>query len=459
MDLKLFNTLSRKKEVFAPLKKKSVGLYSCGPTVYQYAHIGNLRAYLFADLLRRTLEFNSYKVKHVMNITDVGHLTSDADEGEDKIEKSARETHQTIAELTGKYTEQFKKDLTTLNIEEPSVWPKASEHIKEQIELITTLEKKGFTYTTSDGVYFDTSKFKDYGKLAQTDFSGLKEGARVEKNPEKKNPTDFALWKFSPKDFKRLMEWQSPWGVGFPGWHIECSAMSMKYLGEEFDIHTGGIDHIPIHHTNEIAQSEGTTGKRVVHYWLHSAFLTLNKEKMAKSAGNFFTLSELIEKGFSPLAFRYLNLLTHYRQSLEFSLDALTAAQNALENLSERVRLMDGKPKIGCAEFEQRFQGAINDDLNMPQALAVMWELLKSDYPDEAKKRSLFKFDKVLGLELEAVAKEKIDIPKEIQADINEREKARQQRDWQKADDLRKKIEIAGYYIKDTSKGPLIKKK
>lgn len=459
MELKLFNTLTRTKEVFKPLKKKSVGVYSCGPTVYQFAHIGNLRAYLFADLLCRTLEFNQYKVKQVVNITDVGHLTSDADEGEDKVEQSARDTHQTIEQLTGKYTEQFKEDLQTLNIEKPSVWPKASEHIKEQIDLIKKLEKKGFTYQTSDGIYFDTSKFKGYGMLAHTDLAGLKEGARVEKNPEKKNPTDFALWKFSPKGSKRLMEWPSPWGVGFPGWHIECSAMSMKHLGQTFDIHTGGIDHIPVHHTNEIAQSEAATGKPFVHYWLHSAFLTLNQEKMAKSTGNLFTLSELVAKGFKPVAFRYLNLLTHYRQSLEFSLEALTAAQNALENLYERVRLLDVKPGKPSKVFIEKFQSAINDDLNAPQALAVMWELLKSKEDDATKKATLFAFDHVLGLGLKAASEQRISIPAEMQQLLEQREAARKAKDFAQADELRKQIEAAGFVIDDTPGGARVKRK
>ncbi|MFC1663417.1 cysteine--tRNA ligase, partial [Patescibacteria group bacterium] len=365
MELKLYNTLSKEKELFEPLKDKTVGMYTCGPTVYQYAHIGNLRAYIFADLLRRTLEFNDYKVTQVMNITDVGHLTSDADEGEDKVERSAREAETTIEELTGKYATAFKKDLNLLNIQEPSIWPKASEHIKEQIALIKKLEKNNYTYKTSDGVYFDTIKFKNYGQLANLDIAGLKEGARVEINPEKHNPTDFALWKFSRTDEKRLLEWKSPWGTGFPGWHLECSAMSMKHLGENFDIHTGGIDHVPVHHTNEIAQSEGATGKKVVNYWLHNAFLTIDKEKMAKSTGNLHTLEQLEDIGYKPLAFRYLNLLAHYRQPLEFSLEALTAAQNALGNLYDRIRNMTGDPKIGCAEYEENFLKAINDDLNL----------------------------------------------------------------------------------------------
>ena len=305
-EIKLFDTYTRSKRLFVPLESGKIKVYTCGPTVYDYPHIGNLRAYVFADILRRMFEFNGYDVTHVINITDVGHLASDADEGEDKVEASAREQKRSALEITKFYAEIFKQNLISLNIESPTVWSVATEHIAEQIALVERLEKLGYTYKTSDGVYFDTSKLSDYGHLGRLDINGMMFGARVEENREKRNPTDFALWKFSPKGKKRQMEWDSPWGVGFPGWHIECSAMAMKYLGETIDVHTGGIDHIPIHHTNEIAQSEAVTGKQFARYWMHVAFLSVDGGKMAKSLANFFTLQDLVDKGYDPLSFRYL---------------------------------------------------------------------------------------------------------------------------------------------------------
>src|SRR3989344_4864807 len=329
MILKLFNTLGRKKQTFKPIGKE-VGIYSCGPTVYWYQHIGNLRSYIFADILKRVLLYNGFKVKHVINITDVGHLTGDRDEGEDKIEKAAMKEGKTASEIANYYLRIFKEDFKKLNITEPDIWCKATEHIKEQIELIKKLEKKGYTYKTSDGIYFNTLKLKDYGKLARLKIEKLEAGKRIAVG-EKKNKTDFALWKFSKEGEKRQQEWGSPFGVGFPGWHIECSAMSMKYLGEHFDIHTGGEDHIPIHHTNEIAQSECATGKKFANYWMHIAFLMFKGEKVSKSKGGLYTISELEFEGYSPLDFRYLCLMTHYRKPLNFSLDNLVAARNAFE--------------------------------------------------------------------------------------------------------------------------------
>src|SRR3989344_3757465 len=323
--LKLYNTLTRKKEIFKSILDKKVGLYTCGPTVYLYQHIGNLRSYVFSDILKRVLLFNGYNVRHVVNVTDVGHLTSDADVGEDKMEKAAQKEGKTAKDIAHFYFSVFKNDLEKLNILQPDLWPKATEHIKEQIGIIKILEKKGFTYETEDGIYFDTSKLKDYGKLARLNIKGLKEGARVDVRG-KKNKTDFALWKFSG-DEKRQQEWGFKGRMGFPGWHIECSAMSMKYLGKHFDIHTGGEDHIAVHHTNEIAQSEAATGNKFVNYWLHGAFLTFKGEKVSKSKGGLYTVSELEEKGYSPLDFRYLCLLTHYRKSLNFSLENLDAAR------------------------------------------------------------------------------------------------------------------------------------
>lgn len=453
-ELTLYNTLTRTVEPFIPLHDKRVGLYTCGPTVYHFAHIGNLRTYIFEDVLRRVLELNGFSVKHVMNITDVGHLTSDADEGEDKLERSAREEHVSAHVLAQKYTAAFLTDLKKLHVEPPHVMPKATENIAEQIALIKKLEEKGFTYRTSDGIYFDTAKLPDYGKLANLKGQELQEGARVAVNPEKRNIHDFALWKFSPRDVQRQMQWDSPWGTGFPGWHIECSAMSMKYLGETFDIHTGGIDHLPIHHPNEIAQSEAATGKPFVRYWLHGEFLRLEKERMGKSVGNILTLSELEQKGYPPLAFRYLVLNTHYRKPLTFSQEALDGAKKTLLGLHEKVRKMPDA-EIGCAEFEQRFMEAVNDDLNTPKALAVLWDLLKSQYPDGAKHRTLLVFDKVLGLGLADI--KPIHAPKAVMDLVAERERARQQKKFGRSDQLRREIEQLGYSVEDTAEGSTVK--
>lgn len=459
--LKLFNTLNRKKEEFQPIKDKEVGIYSCGPTVYDYAHIGNMRAFIFADLLKRTLLYNGYQVLHVMNITDVGHLVGDSDMGEDKLAKAAREQRKTAWEIASYYREAFFADIKELNILLPDRMPKATDHIKDMIKLIEALEKKRFTYRTSDGIYFDTAKLKDYGKLVKLDVEGLREGARVEPNPEKKNLTDFALWKFSPANAKRDMEWQSPWGVGFPGWHIECSAMSAKYLGQPFDIHTGGIDHVSVHHTNEIAQSEAATGKPLANFWLHSEFLMLNQGRIGKSEGNIITIQELKKRGYSPLAFRYFVLQGHYRSKLSFSWEALQGAQNALNNLYSTVaEYAQGGTQIGCAEFENEFLEAINDDLDTSKALAVVWNLIHSDYSGEAKLKSLFEFDKVLGLSLKETWEELcLPLPDEIKKLVSSREKFRKGEKWEESDQLRKKIESLGFEIKDTDSGPLVKRK
>lgn len=455
MPLFLYNTLTRKKEEFKPITKGQVGLYTCGPTVYAPAHIGNLRTYIFEDVLKRTLLFNDFKVKHIMNITDVGHLVSDADDGEDKMEKGSRASGQTVWQLAEQYTELFKKNLTDLNILEPDIWCKATDHIKEQIDLIKQLQDKGFTYKTSDGLYYDTSKFPHYHELARLNLSGQKQGARVTVNTEKKNPTDFALWKFSPKNQKRQMEWPSPWGVGFPGWHIECSAMSMKYLGQNFDIHCGGIDHIPVHHTNEIAQSQAATNKPPANWWLHGEFLVINEQRMGKSEGNLLTLETLLERGISPLAYRYFTYSAHYRSQLNLSFTALESAQKSLNNLQAKVAMLKGKPAVGCAEFEKKFQEAINDDLNMPQALATVWQLLKSDCPDKAKRKSINLFDAILGLGLKDV--ETISVPKQIEKLITEREIARQEKNWPRADELRDVIKHQGFLVEDTEAGPVVK--
>jgi len=457
MDLKLFNTLTKKKEVFKPIKKSGVSFYSCGPTVYWYQHIGNLRSYISWDILKRVLQFNKYKTKHVINVTDVGHLTSDADTGEDKIEKAAKKEGKKASEVSNYYFKVFKQDFKKLNISEPNYWPKASEHIKEQIDLIKTLEKKGFTYKTSDGIYFDTSKLKDYGKLARLKIKDLEEGKRTEKR-EKRNKTDFALWKFSNE--KRQQEWKRPWGVGFPGWHLECSAMSSKYLGKQFDIHTGGREHIPVHHTNEIAQSEAAFGKTPwVKYWLHAEWLLFKGEKISKSTGGLYTVSELEKKGFNPLIFRYLCLSTHYRKRLNFSLDALESAQisyNKLKNIILEIKnKKDSKGSVG--KYKKEFLTYINNDLNVSKGLALLWKVLKSNLGSKEKYSLVLEFDKVFGLGLKNIKEEKI--PKEILNLVKEREKYRKEKNWKKSDELRNLILKKGYEVKDTKERFIIIRK
>jgi len=461
MNLKLFNTLGRKLELFKPIKDKEVGIYSCGPTVYLYQHIGNLRSYIFADILKRTLLYDGFKVKHVMNYTDVGHLTSDADEGEDKMEVAVKRENKTAKEIAKHYINVFEKDSKKLNIIPPNIKCKATEHINEQIELIKTLEKKGFTYKTEDGIYFDTSKFKDYGKLALLNIEGLESGKRIEKG-EKKNKTDFALWKFSEEPGKRQQEWKSPWGLGFPGWHIECSAMSSKYLGHQFDIHTGGEDHIPVHHTNEIAQSEAAFGKKPwVKYWLHGAFLMFKGEKVSKSKGGLYAISELEELGYNPLDFRYLCLLTHYRKPLDFSVESLNAAKQAYDRLKNKIiELKKGNSsKSSKNNFKEQFEEAIDDDLNVPKALGIVWELINNSSLGSKQKLELLKcFDEILGLNLIKAKEEKINIPKEINDLIKKRESARNNKDFKTADKIRDEIKSKGYSIEDSKEGLKIRK-
>ena len=449
--LKLYNTLSRKIEVFKPIKDKEVGLYTCGPTVYWFAHIGNLRTYIFEDILKRVLEYNGYKVKHIINITDVGHLTSDADTGEDKLEKGAKKENKTVWEIAEFYTKQFKKDLNDLNIEEPTAWIKATDTIKEQQDLIKKLEKKGFTYKIDDGIYFDTSKIKDYGilwgnKREETE-KGLMSGARVKIAKGKKHPTDFALWKFSPKDSKRQMEWDSPWGKGFPGWHTECVVMSIKNLGIPFDIHCGGIDHISIHHTNEIAQAEAAYGKIMARFWLHGEFLILKKGKMSKSKGNIKTLDSLIKQGFSPLAYRYLCLTARYRSPLIFSLENMKASQKALDKIYDKIKELKSIPKRNKL-YQNKFLEYINNDLDIPKAIALFWKMIEDKKLSKNEKYFLaLDFDKIFGLGLANIEKEKI--PDKIIKMIKEREKYRQEKKWEEADKIRKEIEKLGYTIKD----------
>ncbi len=469
--LSLYNTLSRKKEIFKPLKGKTVGLYSCGPTVYNYAHIGNLRTYIFVDLLKRVLKIDGYRVKHVMNITDVGHLTSDADTGEDKLEKGAKREGRTVWQVADFYTRAFKKDLRLLDITSPDIWSKATAHIKDQIKLIERLEEKGFTYESGRAVYFDISHDPGYGRLAglnlseQLEGAGERTGSGVEIDPGKKHPGDFVLWfKRTGKYKDHVIHWSSPWGDGFPGWHIECSAMSMKYLGETFDIHTGGVDHIGTHHVNEIAQSENATGKPFVKYWLHGAFLTVEGEaKMAKSGDNFITLDKLVGRGFSPLDYRYLTLTAHYRSPLSFSFKTLQGAHAAMCNLSihlARLKELEKKQpamkgeKYIAETYLSRFREALDDDLNAPRALAVMWEVMRDPgLSPKAKIKLVYGFDKVFGLELDRI--KHVKVPVKIKKLIIEREKLRSYKQFVKADTLRAEIESLGYKLEDTPDGPV----
>ena len=455
MILRLYDTYARELRDFEPLQPDHVGLYACGPTVYNFAHIGNLRTYIFEDILRRVLEFNGYKVRHVINITDVGHLVSDSDTGEDKMEAGSRRTGKTAWEIAELYTDAFKQDLQSLNILPPHVWCRATDHIGEQIDAIRAIEAKGFSYATSDGIYFDTSKLANYGHLARLDISGLKAGSRVDQG-DKRQPTDFALWKFSPKDQRRQMEWQSPWGQGFPGWHIECSAMSAKYLGEFFDIHCGGQDHIPVHHSNEIAQAEACYGTRLANFWLHGYFLQMSDAKMAKSGGEVLRIGDLVDQGYDAAAYRYLCLTAHYRSHLSFSLDSLDGARTALERLRTLILDCGAAGDVDDA-YVERFTGHVNDDLNTPRAIALSWELARSALPPATKKATLLHFDQVFGLRLADWRPAEARIPDQVTALVQKREQARAERRWQAADRYRTEVRALGFDIEDTSQGPRIK--
>lgn len=463
--LKLFNTMGRKKQAFKPLKAGSVGMYSCGPTVYDYVHIGHFRAYIFVDTLKRVLEFNKFKLRHVMNITDVGHLTSDADTGEDKIEKAAREKKMSAWDIAAYYTKDFFDAMRKLNVQRADIVCKATDHVKEMIKFVQKIEQNGYTYKTSDGIYLDTSKIKDYGKLAGLDkkrIEGLKPGARIQFSAEKKNVTDFALWKFSRPDVNRQMEWDSPWGRGFPGWHIECSAMGTKYLGETFDIHTGGIDLIPIHHTNEIAQSKAATGKDPVKFWLHNEFVLVEGTKMSKSKKNFYNMADIEAKGFDPLALRYLFLTAHHRSKINFTWESLAAAERTLDALRDHIlEWKKSKAKIKSDKkevetYETKFIKAINDDLNTPIALSVIWKLVRAkDVRGKDKLKLLLKFDEVLGLRLKKVkpAKKK-KLSDKVKELIKKREEFRKTGKYQEADEIRKRLrEEFGVLIEDVAKG------
>ncbi len=470
LKLRVFNTMGREIQEFIPIEEGKVGMYTCGPTVYNYAHIGNLRTYIFEDILRRTLEYLGYKVTHVMNVTDVGHLTDDADEGEDKVLKSAREKGKTVWEIAEFYTKAFFNDIERLNIEKPSIVCKATEHINDMIELIKRIEKNGYTYMSGGNLYYDISKFKNYGKLALLNIEDLKAGARIGIDKNKKNPHDFVLWFTKSKFEHQAMMWDSPWGRGYPGWHIECSAMSMKYLGEHFDIHCGGIDHIPVHHTNEIAQSEAATGKKWVNYWLHGEFLVMAKEKMAKSAGNFITLSTLVEKGYDPLDYRYFCLGAHYRSQLQFSFDALDSAKAARVSLVERIARL--KEAIGESsdlesadnslinrKYMSAFEEDITNDLNTPKALADLWNLLKDGSVDEREKlATALRMDRILGLRLKDAKLPEVEVDEEIKALIEERNRARANKDFKRADEIRDNLKKRGIILEDTPEGVRIRR-
>ena len=476
--LRIFDTFTRKKRIIKPLHNRRIGMYACGPTVYDYAHIGNFRTYVMEDVLRRLLEFNGFTVKHVMNVTDVGHLISDADTGEDKILSAARKERKTAWQVADFYTKSFFQDACQLNIEMPHIVPRATEHIPDMINLIQRLERKGYVYVIDDGVYFDTTRVKNYGRLARSDLASLLPGARVEANPQKRNPHDFALWKFSPKGVRRDMEWKSPWGVGFIGWHTECAAMSMKYLGAHFDIHCGGEDHIPIHHTNEIAQSEAATGRKFVNYWVHAAHLIVDGKRMAKSSGNFYTLRDIVAKGYDPLSLRFFYLQGHYRRQLNFTFDALDAAQNALNSIYEFVRRLADfpgtkhKPEITrlTDRMKVEFVSHMNDDLDTPEALAVLFGFMtdvnkvldaRNMSSSDAKKAlaSLFDLDRILGLKLrQTLVRE--ELPKPVADLIGDRERARKAGDYTRADAIRNRLkEEFGIVLEDTPEGVKWKKR
>lgn len=461
--LKVYNTLTRKKEQFKELNEGVITMYSCGPTVYNYAHIGNLRTYIFMDLLRRVLKYDGYNLKGVMNITDVGHLTSDGDEGEDKMDKRAKETGKTPKEIADFYTKIFMTDLAKLNIGLPEIIAKATEHIDDMIDYVKRLVAAGFAYETSDGVYFDISKFPKYGELSRLNLDEQIAGARVEVNSEKRNPQDFAVWKKA--DPTHIQQWQSPWGMGYPGWHIECSAMSQKYLGEVFDIHTGGVDHIPVHHENEIAQNEALTGKKSVDYWMHGEFMLVDNGKMSKSLGNTYTISQLEEMGYSPMVFRYFCLNAHYRKKLNFTFEGMDSAKVSYERLCAILRSHSmGLAYVDAqtlAEYKAEFDAAINDDINIPMALGVLWKLTKLPLCSDVYRLAL-EMDKVLGLSLDKAEEylkslEK-DVPQEVVDLAEERKQAKAQKNWAKADELRAKITALGYAVLDSKEGYELKK-
>ena len=468
MKLTFYNTLTRKKEEFHSIDEKRVRMYSCGPTVYSYAHIGNFRTYIFMDTLRRVLKYNGYELKHVMNITDVGHLESDADEGEDKMEKAARKEKKDPYEIANFYTKIFLKDMEKLKIDKPEIITKATENISQMIDYVKEIIKNGYAYETSKGIYFDISKLDKYPVLSNRKLDDQIAGARVDVDPEKKNPYDFALWIKAPEN--HIMKWESPWGLSYPGWHLECSTMGRRFLGEEFDIHTGGVDHIPTHHENEIAQSKGATGKIPAHVWMHCEYLQVDGGKMSKSLGNTYTISELQVKGISPLAFKLFCFTAHYRNKLNFTFEGAYGAQKALERLYDSyVKNVNGADDVEedvIKEYEEKFLSYINDDMNMPGAMSVVWDIARNTKKSAKFANLLLKFDEVLGLDMKNAEKYLVkfkqndseELPAEIKKLVEERKNARAEKNWAKSDEIRDKIISLGYSIKDTKDGIIVKK-
>ncbi|MCR4676780.1 MAG: cysteine--tRNA ligase [Sphaerochaetaceae bacterium] len=465
MKVQLYNTMTRKLEEFVPVSEDHVGMYTCGPTVYNYAHIGNLRTFIFEDTLKRMLKHAGYNVKHVMNITDVGHLTGDGDDGEDKMEKTARETGKSVWDIADFYTKAFFRDYDALNIIRPDVVCPATKHIDQMIALIKRLEEGGHTYIAGGNVYFSIDTYPEYGKLAKLKLEDLKSGARIDVDSNKKNPKDFVLWFTNSKFGKQDMMWDSPWGRGYPGWHIECSAMSMYYLGEQFDIHCGGIDAIPVHHTNEIAQAEAATGKQWVKYWLHGEFLLTDKGKMSKSSGEFLTLPVLEKHGYDPLDYRYFCLGAHYRTQLQFSFEGMDSARNSRLGLMQRISELGNRKAEVLGEKAKSYTDSFDEyacnDLSMSRALSALWGLVKDeDVPSDEKLAGLSYMDEVLGLKLlDAASSEKEEIPSEVMELVEKRVQAKKNKDWALADSLRAEVEGLGYTVKDTPQGPQILKK
>ena len=460
MSIKFYNTLTRKEEEFKPINEKEIKIYSCGPTVYYFAHIGNLRAYLFMDNLRRVLKYNGYKLKHVMNITDVGHLVSDADEGEDKMLKAAKRENKDPFEIAEFYMNAFLKDIDSLNIDRPEIIARATEHIDVMEEYVKKIIENGYTYQTEDTVYFDTSKLKKYGILSNRNVEEQKAGARVEFDKNKKNISDFALWIKAPEN--HIMKWDSFFGKSYPGWHLECSAMGYKYLGDNFDIHTGGVDHIPIHHENEIAQSQGFSGKIPANYWMHVEFLQINGGKMSKSLNNLYTLKDLQEKGYEPLVYRMFNYTSNYRAQINFTFEAMDAAKVALNRLREGyIKHGEGLDDISDDEikdYEEKFLEAINDDLNMPIAMSVVWDVIKNPKKSKKMQELLLKFDEVLGLNIKEYKKQENILPDEIKDLVNKRNEARKEKNWSESDRIRDLLIEKGYIVKDSKEGTIVEK-
>jgi len=459
LDIYFYNTLTKTKEKFLPLENNTVRIYSCGPTVYKDATIGNMKSYIFMDTLRRTLKYNGYNLKHAMNITDVGHLVSDGDEGEDKMVKAAKEEKKSPLEIAAYYTKKFLDDFDKLNIDRPEIICKATDHIQEMQEFVQKLLNNGYAYETSTAIYFDVSKLDTYGILSGIDLRNQKAGARVEIDEEKRNPYDFALWIKAPKE--HLMKWESPWGLCYPGWHIECSTMSNKYLGEQFDIHTGGIDLVPTHHENEIAQSKGANGKIPAKFWMHCEFLLINGGKMSKSLGNTYLVQDLIDRGYEALAYKMLCFTSHYRNKLNFTWEALENSQNGLNRLREGYQKhANGTEEIDdkkIEEYKNKFLTAINDDLNIPVAMSVVWEVIKNPIKSKKIAELLIDFDKILGIDIDKIV-EKIEIPEEIKILLEERNFARQNKNWALSDELRDKLKEKGYLVKDSKEGTTIEK-